>query len=156
MQSEVNTRTIKHIKWLIWLYFWLLIFEGTFRKWILPQYSDVLLVVRDPVVLVIYLMAIKARVFPRNGYIIWLGGIGFLSLLVSLVVLEPYLSLKPLILVTGFGFRCNFLHLPLIFIMGKVLDLEDIKKLGWWIFGRADSDVRAPGYPVQRGPGRFY
>ena len=133
MQSEVHERTIKHIKWLIWLYFWLLIFEGTFRKWILPQYSDVLLVVRDPVVLIIYLLALKARVFPRNGYIIWLGGMAFLSLLVSLVVLEPYLSLKPLILVTGFGFRCNFLHLPLIFIMGKILDLDDIKKLGWWI-----------------------
>jgi hypothetical protein len=133
MQSEVKKQTIKYIKWLIWLYFWLLIFEGTFRKWILPQYSDVLLVVRDPVVLAIYLLALKAKVFPRNGYILTLGIIALLSWLVSLVVLEPYLSLKPLILVTGFGFRSNFFHLPLIFIIGEILDHDDVKKLGWWV-----------------------
>ena len=133
MQSDTDKLTLKHIKWLIWLYFWLLIFEGTFRKWLLPQYSDVLLVIRDPVVLAIYCLALKAKVFPRNGYILWLGIIGVLSWIVSLVVLEPYLSLKPLILVTGYGFRSNFVHLPLIFIMGNVLDLEDVKKLGWWI-----------------------
>ena len=62
MQSETNQRSITHIKRLIWLYFFLLIFEGTFRKWILPQFSDVLLVVRDPVVLAIYFLVIKARV----------------------------------------------------------------------------------------------
>ncbi|HKP93987.1 MAG TPA: hypothetical protein VJS88_08825, partial [Chthoniobacterales bacterium] len=133
MQSPTNQRVTKHLKRLIWVYFFLLIFEGVFRKWILPQYSDVLLVIRDPVVLVIYALAIKARVFPRNSYILALGIIAVLSWLVSLVVLEPYLSLKPLILVTGFGFRSNFLHLPLIFVVGRVLDSEDVKKLGYWI-----------------------
>ncbi len=133
MQSDTDKLTIKHIKWLIWLYFWLLIFEGTFRKWILPQYSDLLLVVRDPVVVAIYVLALKAKVFPRNGYILWLGIIGALSWIVSLIVLEPYLSLKPLILVTGYGFRSNFVHLPLIFVIGKIFDLDDVKKLGWWV-----------------------
>jgi hypothetical protein len=133
MQSDPNPRLIIHIKRLIWLYFFLLIFEGTFRKWILPQYSDVLLVVRDPVVLAIYFMALKARVFPRNNYILSLGIIAVLSWLVSLVVLEPYLPLKPLFLVTAFGFRSNFLHLPLIFLIGKVLDQDDVKMLGRWV-----------------------
>lgn len=133
MQSATNQRVIRNLKRLIWLYFFLLIFEGVFRKWLLPQYSDVLLVVRDPVALAIYAFAIKARVFPRNNYMLTLGIIAVLSWLVSLVVLEPYLSLKPLILVTGFGFRSNFLHLPLIFVIGRVLDVEDVKKLGRWI-----------------------
>jgi hypothetical protein len=133
MQSATNQKVIIHLKRAIWLYFFLLIFEGVFRKWILPQYSDVLLVVRDPVVLVIYLLAIKARLFPRNNYILSLGIIAILSWLVSLVVLEPYLSLEPLILVTGFGFRSNFLHLPLIFVIGRALDAEDVKNLGRWI-----------------------
>ena len=133
MQSETNPRAIIHVKRLIWLYFFLLIFEGTFRKWILPQYSDVLLVIRDPVVIAIYFMAIKGRVFPRNGYILALGIIAILSWLVSLLVLEPYLALKPLILVTGFGFRSNFLHLPLIFVIGRVLDQDEVLKLGKWV-----------------------
>src|SRR4051812_41945097 len=103
MQSAPNQKSLIATKRLIWVYFWLLIFEGTFRKWILPQYSDILLVVRDPVVLAIYFTALKAKVFPRNSYVIWLGAIAVLSWLVALIVLEPYLSLKPLILVTGFG-----------------------------------------------------
>ena len=133
MQSAPNQKSLTATKRLIWVYFWLLIFEGTFRKWILPQYSDILLVVRDPVVLAIYFTALKAKVFPRNTYVIWLGAIAVLSWIVALIVLEPYLSLKPLILVTGFGFRSNFLHLPLIFVIGKVFDLDDVKKLGWWV-----------------------
>src|SRR3954463_14986510 len=102
MQSATNERTIKRLKWALWAYFFLLIFEGVFRKWILPQFSDVLLVVRDPVVLVIFMLAIKARLFPRDGWILSLPIIGLLSWLVSLVVLEPYLPIKPLFLVTGF------------------------------------------------------
>jgi hypothetical protein len=133
MQSATNDKVLTNLKRCIWLYFALLIFEGTLRKWLLPQFSDVLLVIRDPVVLVIYMLAIKARLFPRNNYMLTLGIIAILSWLVSLVVLEPYLSLKPLILVTGFGFRSNFLHLPLIFVIGRALDADDVKKLGRWV-----------------------
>ena len=60
MQSATNQRVIINLKRLIWVYFFLLIFEGVFRKWLLPQFSDVLLVVRDPVVLLIYAVAIKS------------------------------------------------------------------------------------------------
>ena len=39
------------IRQLLWIYFWLLIFEGALRKWILPGLSNPLLLVRDPVAL---------------------------------------------------------------------------------------------------------
>jgi hypothetical protein len=128
-----KARALKYVRGLIWTYFILLMFEGTLRKWILPQYSDVLLIVRDPIVLAIYCLAIRARVFPKNFWMLSLGVIAVISWLVSLVVLQPYLSLKPLILVTGFGFRSNYLHLPLIFIIGKVFDYDDLLKLGKWV-----------------------
>lgn len=41
----------KSLRKLLWLYFWLLIFEGALRKWILPGLSSPLLLVRDPVAL---------------------------------------------------------------------------------------------------------
>jgi hypothetical protein len=66
MESATNQRLIKYLGRAIWFYFFFLIFEGVFRKWLLPQFSDVLLIVRDPVVIVIYILAIKARVFPRT------------------------------------------------------------------------------------------
>jgi len=122
----------RYIRRLIWLYFWLLLIEGALRKWVLPDYSNPLLLVRDPVVIAIYLWAIPARVFPRNGWTIALVVIGFLSLLATFVQLWPYLSPRMIALVGGYGFRSNFFHLPLIFVMANVLRPEDVKRFGWW------------------------
>jgi hypothetical protein len=123
---------LRHIRTLIWVYLVLLLIEGALRKWVLPQLSNPLLVVRDPVVLAIYVLAIRARVFPKNGWILALGIIGVLSVLLSYVVLWPYLRPSRITLVAGFGFRSNFLHLPLIWVMAKVLRPQDVKRIGWW------------------------
>ncbi|MEP6686323.1 MAG: hypothetical protein ABJB22_06050, partial [Verrucomicrobiota bacterium] len=42
------SKTILNIRRLIWLYILLLVFEGAFRKWIVPQLSSPLLLIRDP------------------------------------------------------------------------------------------------------------
>ena len=70
--------TIRNIRRLIWLYFWLLLLEGALRKWVVPQLSNPLLIIRDPVVLLIYVLAIRARVFPRNAWVLSLAFIAFL------------------------------------------------------------------------------
>jgi hypothetical protein len=130
--NSAENPTIRNIRRLIWLYFWLLLIEGALRKWVLPQLSNPLLIVRDPVVLLIYFLALRARVFPRNAWVFTLAVIGFLSLGVSFIALWPYLSPGRIALVSGFGFRANFLHLPLIFLMPQVLRPEDVKRIGWW------------------------
>ena len=124
--------TIRNIRRLIWLYFLLLLIEGALRKWVLPQLSNPLLIVRDPVVLLIYVLAIKARVFPRNGWVLSLAIIAFLSLAASFIALWPYLPPSKIALVSIVGCRTNFLHLPLIFLMPRVLRPEDVKRIGWW------------------------
>ena len=128
--SEKRAQAI--VRRLIWLYFWLLIIEGALRKWIMPGWSNPLLLVRDPVLIAIYFFAIPAKVFPRNGWTWILLVIGFLSLVISFVRLWLYLPPTTIALVTGYGFRSNYLHLPLIFVMAKVLRPEDVKRLGWW------------------------
>src|SRR5438128_7978286 len=129
--SVDRSKTIRHIRALIWLYLILLVFEGALRKWIVPQYSNPLLIIRDHVVIAIYMLALRARVFPRNAFVVSLGIITVLSMMVSMF--SPYVPLKPLVEVTLYGFRSNFLHLPLIFVMGTVMNEEDVKKIGWWI-----------------------
>jgi hypothetical protein len=124
--------TIRNIRRLIWLYFWLLLIEGALRKWVVPQLSNPLLIIRDPVVLLIYVLAFRARVFPRNAWIFSLVVIAFLSLAVSFLALWPYLPPDRIVLVSGFGFRANFLHLPLIFLMPSVLRPQDVKWIGRW------------------------
>jgi hypothetical protein len=130
--NSTENPTIRNIRRLIWLYFWLLLIEGALRKWVLPQLSNPLLIIRDPVVLLIYILAIRARVFPRNAWVFSLAVIAFLSLAVSFIALWPYLPPSRIALVSGFGFRADFLHLPLIFLMPRVLRPEDVKRIGWW------------------------
>lgn len=122
-----------YIRQLIWLYFWLLLTEGALRKWIVPQLSNPLLIVRDPVALAIYFFAIRAHVFPRNRWTIALGIIAALTLLSTFAQLLPYIPPKMIAMVAGYGVHANYFHLPLIFVIARVLRPEDLKKFGWWI-----------------------
>jgi len=60
-------KSLVNVRRLIWLYLVLLIFEGSLRKWVVPEYSNPLLIIRDPVVIFIYLLALRARVFSWNA-----------------------------------------------------------------------------------------
>lgn len=131
-QTIPEDSNIQNARRLIWLYFWLLIFEGALRKWVAPQLSNPLLIIRDPVAIMIYFFAIRGRVFPTNGWSFALAVIAVLSFLVSYVPLWPYLLPSRITLVSGYGFRSNFLHLPLIFVIGRVFKWEDVKWVGWW------------------------
>lgn len=108
---------------LIWLYFGLLIVEGALRKWALPHYSDVLFLIRDPVAVLCYLAALRARVWG------WLPATAVVALL-ALLSLALALTSDTRLLVTLFGLRTNYLHLPLIFLMGQVLDRDDVRRFG--------------------------
>src|SRR5438477_4585958 len=125
--------SLRHIRRLIYFYVVLLLVEGALRKWIVPQFSNPLLLVRDPVVLAIYFLAWRAHIFPRNSFILWLAIIGILSWIVSIFVLDPYVPMSRIFLVTAYGFRSNFLQLPLIFIFASVFDADDVRKIGWWL-----------------------
>jgi hypothetical protein len=54
---------------MIWLYFVLLIGEGALRKWIVSSLGAPLLVIRDPLVLLIYLQAVRCRRFPSGAVV---------------------------------------------------------------------------------------
>jgi hypothetical protein len=54
------------LKKLFWLYFLLLIFEGALRKWVAPQLSAPLLVIRDPVCILIIWEAYRTRKWPTR------------------------------------------------------------------------------------------
>lgn len=128
--EALATKRARNVEWtkkMIWAYFWLLIFEGVLRKWILPSYSTPLTIIRDPVVMVIYFFAWRSGALSRNIFIPTLVVIAFSSLIISLFL--PSSSM----LTAFYGFRSSFLHLPLIFIMGRVFNMEDVKRFGYWI-----------------------
>lgn len=120
------SQPILWIKRLIWAYFWLLIFEGALRKWVVPSLSNPLLLVRAPIVIAIYALAIQSRVFPWNRWVTACVLLAFAALFAGLYVLSDT-PIVPL-----FGFQADFLHLPLIFIIARVFDWEDVRRVGFW------------------------
>lgn len=116
---------IKLIRGLIWTYFFLLIFEG-FLRMVLPSFANALLVVRDPFLLLMYLVAHISRAFPWNRFVVMFWVLGLTALVIG------FFQNPGSPLVTLFGFRAAFLHLPMIFLMANVMDEQDVISMGRW------------------------
>ncbi len=102
-------------------------FEGVLRKWIFPQISNPLLIVRDPVLIAIYFLAISKNQFPINKNILFCIVLTFFSFVLTLFAEEANL------IVMLYGIKANFLHLPLIFLIPQVFTLKDVIKIGRWV-----------------------
>jgi hypothetical protein len=115
---------------LIWLYCIVWLLEGALRKWVLPGFSKELLLVRDPIALLIYLSASRARVFPMNG---WLGYLGLITALIFLQAIIHIMTGDVSLAVAIFGVRTFILHMPLIWVIPGVFGRKDIVLLGKWV-----------------------
>jgi hypothetical protein len=117
---------LRTLRLLVWLYFWLLLWEGALRKWFFPSLSTPLLVVRDPVVLLIYAIALAKGIFPFNRFILAMAALGIVSFGASLIVFDR-------LGIIAYGLRTNFLHLPLIFVLPNVMRQKDVLRMGRWL-----------------------
>jgi hypothetical protein len=114
------------LKRLFWVYFLLLIFEGALRKWVLPQLSAPLLLVRDPVALAIIWEAYRTHKWPKR----WSAITGILAaVLLGLCVVQMVAGDNPWFIAL-YGLRSYLLPLPVAFIMGENIDAEDLRKFG--------------------------
>lgn len=125
--SRKQSKAVARLRQLIWLYFWLLVFEGALRKWVLPSLANVILLVRDPVVIWAYVIALRRGLFPRHTFLMIGSAIAWLMLAAGMVVLPNNLP------VVVFGLRTNFLHLPMIFLMYRLMDRDDVRRIGRWM-----------------------
>ena len=108
----------------IWLYIFLLIFEGALRKWFLPFLATPLLVVRDPIAIWCIYTALKQNVLTRNLYLLVIIPVSIISIFTS--VLFGHGSL----LVALYGARALLIHFPFLFVLGKVFTRSDVIKVG--------------------------
>ena len=122
----MKSRDHHWIKQLVWAYFFLLIFEGALRKWVAPGAANALLVVRDPVVLAAYFLALRGGLFPRNVFVSVVAVLGLVSLTVGMLVTQesPAIAL--------YGVHTNFLQIPFIFLIPRVFDARDVVRVGRW------------------------
>ena len=131
------------LKPFIWLYFLLLVLEGALRKWILPGLAEPLLIVRDPVVLMIYALAFSSGVFPFRPAVLTLVAFAAVSLGFALIVGTPPV-------VAFYGLRINYLHVPLIFVMAQTLTHADVLRIGrvaLWLTLGITANIHQHGLP---------
>jgi len=116
-------RTLTSLRFSLWLYFALIIGEGVLRKWVLPEFSNIIFIIRDPLVILIYALAWRTGRSLGGGHTALLWFYATLSLAFALAAEIPWT-------VTLFGLRTDFLHLPLIFVLGSTLDRDDVRRYG--------------------------
>ncbi|MCG8528298.1 MAG: hypothetical protein MI748_18095 [Opitutales bacterium] len=125
MKKSARQSPNQIVKYLIWCYLFLLVFEGALRKWVLPGLSNQLLIVRDPLALLIYVIAYtKIPKSVINPYTITIAAITGLSFVTTLVLGHGNL------VVAVFGARVIALHFPMIFVIGYFLNREDVILIG--------------------------
>jgi hypothetical protein len=112
------------LKYGIWLYFLLLIFEGALRKWFLPALSTPLLIVRDPLAVWIIIVALRNNFLKSNLLIVGMVAIGVLSFFTAVFMGHGNG------LVAFYGARILLFHFPLMFVIGSVFKREDVLALG--------------------------
>ena len=115
---------LKYLKYGIWLYLFLLIFEGALRKWFLPFLAGPLVLVRDPVALAILVVAYWNNMVKLNLYIVFTMFITIFAIITTLIFGHGNLG------VCLFGARILILQFPLIFVIGILIDRNDVEKMG--------------------------
>ena len=117
---------LNQLRRLLWLYFWLLIFEGALRRWFLPGLASPLLLVRDPIALLAVFWAwplLNKR--PWRDWIkplFWIAPIAFV-LAITVGHGDLFTAL--------YGCRILVLQLPLIFVFGSVFNRDDVIRFAW-------------------------
>lgn len=111
----------------IYIYFFLLLFEGALRKWVLPGFSDAILLIRDPVALYILYAAWKSRVSYFNVFVLIVAAVSLIAFYTAILLGHGNL------LIALYGLRITLIHFPLIFIIGQVLQKEDVLKIAQWM-----------------------
>ena len=122
--GENTVKPNQDLKNWIWLYFFLWVFEGALRKWFLPALSTPLLLIRDPIVALLMVLSIRRRLLRINIYYSGMLALGVISILTAVFLGHGNM------LVALYGARTMLLYFPLIFIIGRVFDKEDVINMG--------------------------
>lgn len=112
---------------LVFVIYWLVIFEGAIRKWLLPNFSSLIYFIEDPFILLTYFLSLKFGIFPKRNALTIFSFAVFITFIVLVVMQTLFLQTHPL--VTAFGMRTYFWCIPLALLIGELFRGEDLARL---------------------------
>jgi len=135
--SAAELRTEKALKqqeqvrvWIVNLVFaiyWLLIFEGALRKWVLPEIHQFLFFIRDPFAIAVYYLAATNDLIPKRSPLLLTGMVLAVTSL-AITVLQVMTDDSTIVL-NIYGWRNYFFYIPLTFIIGVQFRRQDLYRL---------------------------
>lgn len=126
LNIDTNKGYADKLRLCFWLYLFFVIFEGAFRKWILPELSSLFLVIRDPIAIYVLFTGIYHKKLT-NGFGIFFLVISYISFITTLMWGHQNF------IVALYGARVYALHIPILFIWSNILTREDLLQIGKWI-----------------------
>lgn len=106
-----------------WIFFFLLLTEGIFRRWLLPSLNNLFLVARDPFVLYAVYIGFK-RNYINNFFSYSFFLLGVTTFFTTLLAGHGNA------VVALYGVRISALYFPFMYVTGRVLTRDDILKIG--------------------------
>jgi len=128
-----NLKTLKLdsliIKKLIYLYIFFSILEGCFRKWLFPNFYNIIFFLKDFFLLFIYIAAINNKYLLKNKIEIITYVIVFLISVYGLIGFYQNLnSINDIFFSFILGVRTYWIYLPLVFLIYNLFKIEDFHK----------------------------
>lgn len=108
----------------VWAYFFLLIFEGALRKWVLPGLATPLLIIRDPIALWLIVTAWRKGLFPSNSPIKLMFLVGVAG------IYSAVFGGHGNFWVALYGARIFLIQFPLMYVIGNIFSREDVIMVG--------------------------
>lgn len=123
MSNKEKSR--KKIVGLVFLIYWMLIFEGAVRKWFLPEFNQIIFFLRDPVVLLVYILAWRNGIIANDKLL--KAGLLMALLFIPLIFIQHVVT-RINILVFVYGWRVYFFYIPLAFVIKAAFLQDDINR----------------------------
>lgn len=108
---------------LVFVIYWLVIFEGALRKWVTPQFSSLLFFIKDPFVIAVYAIALKEQMWPKT---ILMKAALYLFVAFSALMFFQVIGSELNFLTGIYGLRMYFFYVPLAFIIGDQFRGKDL------------------------------
>jgi hypothetical protein len=125
-----SERTRRRIVGLVFVIYGLLIFEGSLRKWVLPQLQQIFFFSRIPFVLFLYGLVLSRGRWPRSN--VPLAAAYVLAMIAACIIpIQMLVGRYSLAygLLAGYGWTMYFLYIPIVFVIGDNFRKPDIDRL---------------------------
>ena len=137
MPIGARERARLRLVWVVMVIYLLAIFEGSIRKFVVPQFGQYVFFIRDPLLLYAYVVASRFGLWPRQSLLFDLSvfmcgfGVCLFAMQVAVGGLDATRALLGV-----YGWRNYFLYVPLAFLVGaqvRAADLARFAKVTLWL-----------------------